>query len=268
VIARNISVGTSTVVSSRKVSKPRSASFRVRALIASSRRRRSAARRDGVLDATHGHARRTLALLAGEMVRLTAHESLSSETVRRRLAENELKPWQKKMWCIPKVDVNFVAQMEDVLDLYAEPPNKKLPVSASMRVRANSSASRACQSQRSPAATSPSACEILWAFESCSTTRDRSLPDIRAGRGAPNPAANRIPLHAEARKLAEHQMALHRRGRSQQNSTEPTKCCGRRAIEGPRSFHHIHCDEVLARAKRTGGRTWERPFWLRSGVLP
>lgn len=66
-----------------------------------------------------GRARWTLALLAGEMVRLTKHSSLSSETVRRRLAENELKPWQKKMWRIPKVDAEFVARMEDVLELSA-----------------------------------------------------------------------------------------------------------------------------------------------------
>ncbi len=51
-----------------------------------------------------GRARWTLELLADEMVRLTDHEELSSETVRRRLAENHLKPWRKDMWCIPKVD--------------------------------------------------------------------------------------------------------------------------------------------------------------------
>jgi transposase len=75
-----------------------------------------------------GRARWTLDLLADEMVRLTEHHSLSSETVRRRLAENKLKPWQKKMWCIPKVDAEFVARMEDVLDLYAEAPDDKRPV--------------------------------------------------------------------------------------------------------------------------------------------
>jgi len=75
-----------------------------------------------------GRAHWTCELLAGEIVRLTAHESLSSETVRRRLAENELKPWQRKMWCIPKVDAEFVAKMEDVLDLYAEPPERNRPV--------------------------------------------------------------------------------------------------------------------------------------------
>lgn len=75
-----------------------------------------------------GRARWTLELLAGELVRLTGHGSLSRETVRRRLAENDLKPWREKMWCIPRVDSEFVARMEDVLDLYAEAPDAKFPV--------------------------------------------------------------------------------------------------------------------------------------------
>ncbi len=75
-----------------------------------------------------GRARWTLELLADEMVRLTAHDSLSRETVRRRLAENDLKPWRKDMWCIPQVDGDYVARMEDVLDLYAEAPDPKRPV--------------------------------------------------------------------------------------------------------------------------------------------
>ena len=75
-----------------------------------------------------GRARWTLELLAGAMVKLTDHDSLSRETVRRRLAENHLKPWQKDMWCIPKVDAEYVARMEDVPDLYAEQPDPKRPV--------------------------------------------------------------------------------------------------------------------------------------------
>jgi hypothetical protein len=75
-----------------------------------------------------GRARWTLELLAGAMVKLTEHKSLSHETVRRRLAENDLKPWRKDMWCIPKVDGEYVARMEDVLDLYAEAPDPKRPV--------------------------------------------------------------------------------------------------------------------------------------------
>jgi transposase len=75
-----------------------------------------------------GRARWTIELLAGEMVRLTDHDTLSGETVRRRLAENELKPWREKMWCVPKLDGEYVARMEDVLDLYAEPPDPARPV--------------------------------------------------------------------------------------------------------------------------------------------
>ena len=75
-----------------------------------------------------GRARWTLELLAGEMVKLTKHEELSRETVRRRLEENELKPWRRDMWCIPEVDGTYVARMEDVLDLYAEAPDPQRPV--------------------------------------------------------------------------------------------------------------------------------------------
>ena len=66
--------------------------------------------------------------MADELVRLTEHDNISRETVRRRLAENELKPLRKDMWCIPQVDCEFVARVEDVLDLYAEEPDRKRPV--------------------------------------------------------------------------------------------------------------------------------------------
>jgi transposase len=75
-----------------------------------------------------GRKRWTLTLLADAMVKLTDHDSLSGETVRRRLAENDLKPWRKDMWCIPHVDGEYVARMEDVLDLYAEAPDPERPL--------------------------------------------------------------------------------------------------------------------------------------------
>jgi transposase len=75
-----------------------------------------------------GRARWTLELLADALITLTDHEGLSRETVRRRLAENDLKPWRRDMWCIPKIDGEYVARMEDVLDLYAEAPDPKRPV--------------------------------------------------------------------------------------------------------------------------------------------
>src|SRR5207237_2968470 len=75
-----------------------------------------------------GRKRWTLTLLADTMVKLTDHDSLSGETVRRRLAENDLKPWRRDMWCIPYVDGEYVARMEDVLDLYAEAPDPARPL--------------------------------------------------------------------------------------------------------------------------------------------
>ena len=53
-----------------------------------------------------GRARWTLELLAGAMVKLTEHKSLSHETVRRRLAENGLKPWRKDMCAFRRSTAN------------------------------------------------------------------------------------------------------------------------------------------------------------------
>ena len=75
-----------------------------------------------------GRARWTLQLLADKLVVLTDHDQISARTIGRRLKENELKPWQKRMWCIPKVDAHYVACMEDVLELYAETPDPERPV--------------------------------------------------------------------------------------------------------------------------------------------
>jgi len=70
----------------------------------------------------------TLELLTDKFVYLTEGEVVSIETVRRRLKDNELKPWQKRMWCLSDMNAEYVAQMESVLDIYAEPANEKQPV--------------------------------------------------------------------------------------------------------------------------------------------
>jgi transposase len=62
-----------------------------------------------------GCARWTLRRLANEMVRLTTHESISDETIRRRLNELDLKPWHVNMSCIPKIDAELVVATDDVL---------------------------------------------------------------------------------------------------------------------------------------------------------
>jgi hypothetical protein len=62
------------------------------------------------------------------MVGLTGHEGLSGGTVRHRLAEDDLKPWPRKMWCIRQADGTYVARMKDMLDLYTEEADPVCPV--------------------------------------------------------------------------------------------------------------------------------------------
>ena len=75
-----------------------------------------------------GRAKWTMQLLADRLVVLTDLESVSAETVRRRLRENALKPWQQRMWCIPKFNADYVANMEDVLDVYEQPRDEEVPL--------------------------------------------------------------------------------------------------------------------------------------------
>jgi transposase len=96
-----------------------------------------------------GRRRWTLALLADVMVELTDQDSLSGETVRRRLADNDLKPWRRDMWCIPHVDGEYVARMEDVLDLYAEAPDPERPLVSFDETPSSSSARCASRSHPS-----------------------------------------------------------------------------------------------------------------------
>ena len=96
--------------------------------------RKSTAKQDAVLVAMactnppEGRSNWTLKLLADKWVELTNLGDISHETVRQRLKENELKPWQHKMWCIPKYNSEYLARMEDILDLYAESHDADYPV--------------------------------------------------------------------------------------------------------------------------------------------
>jgi transposase len=125
-IARSVQVGTSTVYRAKRRFVEEGVEQAIHDRPRPGSGRKLSGREEALLIATacsnppEGWAHWTLELLAGELVRLTDHEAISRETIRRRLAENELKPWQKKMWCVPKMDAEYVARMEDVLDLYAE----------------------------------------------------------------------------------------------------------------------------------------------------
>ena len=133
-IARSIGVGGSTVYRTKRRFVLGNLKAALNEEPRPGARRKLSGKEEALLVATacskppQGRARWTLELLAGELVQLTDHESVSRETVRRRLAENDLKPWRKDMWCIPHVDAEYVARMEDVLDLYAEAPDPKRPV--------------------------------------------------------------------------------------------------------------------------------------------
>jgi transposase len=133
-IARTVGVGTSTVYRTKQRFVEEGLLLALSELPRPGAPRKLDARDEALLVAVAcaqppvGRARWTMDLLAGEMVRLTAHETLSGDTVGRRLAEMKLKPWQEKMWCIPTVSAEYVARMEDVLDLYAEAPDPRRPV--------------------------------------------------------------------------------------------------------------------------------------------
>ena len=94
-IAANVAVGTATVYRTKR----RFVEHGLEAALSEGPRpgadRKMDGREEALLIATacsappDGRARWTLDLLADAMVRLTSHESLSSETIRRRLDENE-----------------------------------------------------------------------------------------------------------------------------------------------------------------------------------
>ena len=76
-----------------------------------------------------GFSRWSLRLLADRAVELNYVDSISYETVRRVLKKNELKPWKRQGWIIPPDhDADFVAAMENVLDVYRRPYSADFPV--------------------------------------------------------------------------------------------------------------------------------------------
>ena len=133
-IARSVSVGGSTVYRTKRRFVEGNLDLALSEEARSGAPRKLSGKETALLIATacsappEGRKRWTLDLLTDEMVRLTGHEGLSRETVRRRLNEDDLKPWPRDMWCIPRVDGEYVARMEDVLDLYAEKADPKRPV--------------------------------------------------------------------------------------------------------------------------------------------
>src|SRR5262249_18045435 len=109
-IARAVCVGTSTVYRTKRRFVEEGLELSLHDRPRPGTRRKLSGKEEALLVATAcsspppGRAHWTMELLAGELVRLTHHTSLSRETVRRRLAEKDIKPWREKMWCVPSVN--------------------------------------------------------------------------------------------------------------------------------------------------------------------
>ena len=75
-----------------------------------------------------GYARWTVTLLAEECA-VILEECVSRSTVGRVMKRNEIRPHLNSYWCIPpQEDADFVAAMEDILDVYQLPYAPRFPV--------------------------------------------------------------------------------------------------------------------------------------------
>ena len=78
--------------------------------------------------APNGRVRWTVSLLAEEGS-VILEDAISRSTVGRIMKRNEIRPHLNAYWCIPpEADAEFVANMEDILDVYQRPYDPKFPV--------------------------------------------------------------------------------------------------------------------------------------------
>ena len=79
-------------------------------------------------DPPEGFDRWTLGLTKSTVESDGLAESISKEKVRIILQEHDLKPWQQKIWCVPKLTEEYIEQMENILDLYEKGDSKETPL--------------------------------------------------------------------------------------------------------------------------------------------
>ena len=75
-----------------------------------------------------GFDRWTLELIQERSIEKGIVESISKEKIRIILKEHDLKPWLQKMWCVPKLDKQYIERMEKILDLYEKGDTKEKPL--------------------------------------------------------------------------------------------------------------------------------------------
>jgi hypothetical protein len=68
-----------------------------------------------------GRARCTVRLLTDEVIRRRLVPRVGREAIRVLLESHDLKPWREKMWCVGKLDEEYILKMEDVLKIYESP---------------------------------------------------------------------------------------------------------------------------------------------------
>lgn len=79
-------------------------------------------------DPPEGFDRWTLELLRERVMEREVVSTISTETIRLILQEHDLKPWRQQSWCVPKLDEEFLARMEDILEVYERPLDANQPV--------------------------------------------------------------------------------------------------------------------------------------------
>jgi transposase len=132
-IASSISVGGSTVYRTKRRFVEGNLDLALNEEVRPGAARKLSGKETALLVATvcssppEGRKRWTLELLAGEMVQLTEHDGLSRETVRRRLAEDDLKPWLERCGAFHKWMAPTLPGWR-MLDLYAEEADPMRPV--------------------------------------------------------------------------------------------------------------------------------------------
>ncbi len=77
---------------------------------------------------SEGRARWTVRLVAQEAVKRKLVPRVGRETIRMLLLSHDLKPWREKMWVVADLDDDYIAKMEDVLEVYERPYDPQQPV--------------------------------------------------------------------------------------------------------------------------------------------
>jgi transposase len=78
--------------------------------------------------APEGRSHWTLELLKEEAINRGIVDEISTGPIRILLKEHNLKPWKKKMWCIPELTDEYIKRMMDILEVYERPLNPENPV--------------------------------------------------------------------------------------------------------------------------------------------